>query len=311
MRDRASREASTIAGIRVALTTIALAAFATIGCRSNPALELSSTELRTRMIAAIKTATHGKTHVVYNDLIHPPLEIDAQRVLHAASTMKVPVMIEFFRRIDAGDFTEGSEIVLENRFESIVDGSPYSLAPDDDSDAELYTRIGKRVTLGELCTRMIDRSSNLATNVLVERLGAPRIQTTIEGLGTQHTQVLRGVEDQKAYDRGLSNRTCARDLAVLLRSILEARAASAASCARMLAILEGQRHRSMLPAGLPPGTRIAHKTGQITKIHHDAAIIWRDDGRPFVLVVLTSGFANENDSAAIGAELARIAWQCR
>ncbi|MCA8969701.1 MAG: serine hydrolase [Planctomycetes bacterium] len=263
------------------------------------------------MLAAIDAAPGGNVHVTYDDLVHPPVFIDADRVLHAASTMKVPVMIEFFRRIDEGEFTESSEIVLENRFASIVDGSPYSLSPDDDSDVELYTRVGKRVTLGELCTRMIDRSSNLATNVLVGHLGAPRIQATIEGIGTQHTQVLRGVEDQKAYDRGLSNRTCARDLAVLLRSILEERAASAASCARMLAILEGQRHRSMLPAGLPPGTRIAHKTGQITKIHHDAAIIWRDDGRPFVLVVLTSGYANENDSAAIGAELARIAWQCR
>ncbi len=246
--------------------------------------------------------------IACSDLAIPTFGVHMNQVVHAASTMKLPVMIEFFRRVDASDFTLATEVVLENRFASIVDGSMYALSPKDDSDAELYERVGHKVALGELCRRMIERSSNLATNVLIERLGAERIQATIEALGTKRTKVLRGVEDQLAYDRGLSNTTCARDLATLLMSLVRNQAASPDSCSAMIAILEGQRHRSMLPQGLPVGARIAHKTGQITAIHHDAAIIWRTDGQPFVLVVLTKGFADEDASAAVGARIARSVW---
>lgn len=246
--------------------------------------------------------------IAYDDLRGTQFALNGQTVLHAASTMKVPVMIELLRRVDREELALEQEIMLENRFASIVDGSPYSLTKADDSDPDLYVRVGSRIQLGELCQRMIDASSNLATNVLVELLGAEAIQQTIESLGTKHTSVLRGVEDQKAYDRGLSNRTCARDLCTLFAAIAEDEAASPESCAKMRAILAGQRHRSMLPAGLPDGTRIAHKTGRITKIHHDAGIIWRGDGSAYVLVVLTKGFEDERASAALGARVAARTW---
>lgn len=246
--------------------------------------------------------------VAYDDLRGERGDVGGDRVLHAASLMKVPVMIELFRRVDRGEISLDTRIELENRFASIVDGSAYSLNAKDDSDAELYAQVGKQVSLGELCRRMIDASSNLATNTLVGLLDAKRIQATIEELGTKHTLVLRGVEDQKAYDRGLSNRTTARDMATLLGAIVKQRAASPRSCRAMLAILEGQKHRSMLPHGLPDETRIAHKTGQITRIHHDCGLFWKGD-RPFVIAVLTKGYAREADSAAIGARVAQACWR--
>ena len=75
----------------------------------------------------------------------------------------------------------------------------------------------------------------------------------------------------------------------------------------MIEILERQKFNESIPAGLPPGTRVAHKTGEITKIHHDAAIVFAP--RPFVLVILTRGLADKKDSSVLMADIARILYQ--
>jgi len=115
--------------------------------------------------------------------------------------------------------------------------------------------------------------------------------------------VLRGVEDGKAFERGLNNTTTARALLILLQAIAEGRAVDAQSSREMVAILERQTFNERIPAGLPPGTRVAHKTGEITKIQHDAAIVYAP--RPFVLVVLTRGIEDQKRSAALTAEITR------
>ena len=238
-------------------------------------------------------------------------ECNERELLHAASTMKVPVMVELFRRADAGEIDLDSEIVLRNRFASIVDGSPYSLDAKDDSDPKLYESIGRPVKVRELLRRMIDASSNLATNVLIELVGAARVQRTIRRLGCRDMLVLRGVEDGKAYRKGLSNRATARDLRVLLASIARDEAASPSACAEMRRILFGQKFKEMIPAGLPPGTRVAHKTGSITRIHHDAAIVYPEQGKPYVLVVLTRGWDEKKESAGVVASAAHLVHSLR
>ncbi|HEY9229038.1 MAG TPA: serine hydrolase, partial [Gemmatimonadaceae bacterium] len=147
------------------------------------------------------------------------LFINADDSFHAASTMKVPVMIELYRRVDAGGFRLDQGIPLVNQFASIVDGSPYSLNAGDDSDSSAYGLIGKRVPLRELIERMITRSSNLATNALIELVGAKNANATAHTLGATNIRVLRGVEDGKAFQAGLNNSTTARDLAALLDAI--------------------------------------------------------------------------------------------
>lgn len=232
--------------------------------------------------------------------------VNADVVMHAASTMKVPVMIEAFRRADAGELPFDREVVLRNEFKSIVDGSPYSLSPDDDSDTELYARVGTKVTIAELVRRMIDRSSNLATDVMIDLLDAKRVQATIESLGTTRMRVLRGVEDGKAYRAGLNNTATGRDLMVLLLAIAVNRAASPRSCGAMREILLGQKFNDLIPAGLPPGTFVAHKTGSITAIRHDAAIVYPWIGPPYVLVVLTKGITDRSESARVIREAAAL-----
>ena len=144
------------------------------------------------------------------------LLVDADKSFHAASTMKVPVMIELFRQARAGTLSLNDPLPIRNDFRSIVDGSSYKLSEGDDSDKEVYAVMGKTMTLGQLCDAMITVSSNFAANLLIEKLGVANIRRTVTALGAEGMQVLRGVEDQKAFDKGLNNGTTARGLMVLL-----------------------------------------------------------------------------------------------
>lgn len=236
-------------------------------------------------------------------------DINGDSSFHAASTMKVPVMIELMRRVDAHALALSQNVLLVNSFASIADGSPFSLDPADDSDSSLYARVGSRVSVRELTDRMITRSSNLATNALIALVDPARVSATAALLGARATRVLRGVEDQKAYDLGLVNTTTAADLASLLVSIASDRAASPGGCALMREILLRQEFNERIPAGVPPGTPVAHKTGDITAVAHDAAIIFPAGRAPYVLVVLTKGITQEQRANALIADLSRLVWK--
>ena len=226
---------------------------------------------------------------------------------HAASTMKVPVMIELFHQVKEGKIRLDEPLTIHNQFTSIVDGSPYKLDPADDSEADLYKGEGQTRTLSQLCELMITVSSNLATNLLIEKLGVDNIRATVHHLGADGMNVLRGVEDNKAFAKGLNNTTTARGLQVLMTAIADGKAVDQDSSRRMLEILERQQFNDGIPAGLPGSTRVAHKTGEITKIHHDAAIVYAP--QPFVLVILVGGLGEEKESAAVMADITRKVYQ--
>jgi beta-lactamase class A len=263
----------------------------------------------TARVAAVPGAVVG---VAYRPLgPGEPLDVGADAEFHAASTMKVPVMIELFRQADRGALALDQPVLLVNRFGSIVDGSPYAVSPADDSDSAMYARVGERVPLRELIERMIVRSSNLATNAAIALADPARVTATARALGASRIEVLRGVEDQKAYDQGLNNTTTAADLATLMAAIANDRAASPAACAEMRDILSRQEFNGEIPAGVPPGTRVAHKTGQITGVLHDAAIVYPPAGEPYVLVVLTRAIPDEAVARSLIADISRLVWESR
>jgi len=230
-------------------------------------------------------------------LINPTLRF------HAASTMKVPVMIELFRQAEAGQRKLNDRVLVTNRFSSIMDGSPYELSATEDSDGEIYKALGKKLSYRALVEASITVSSNLATNILIEHLGARNVQATVDIMGASGMQVLRGVEDQKAFDAGRNNSTDALGLLTLFESIGKGRAVSAKASAAMLDILKRQKFNDAIPAGLPAGTAVAHKTGSITRIHHDAGIVYAS--RPYVLVILTRGIEDGKLSAKLMADITR------
>ena len=259
-----------------------------------------------RRIAQVPGATVA---VAFHDLATGDnLYLRADESFHAASTMKVPVMIELFRQVDAGTRKLDQGVPLVNHFVSIADGSPYSLNASDDSDSLAYSLVGTRVPLRDLIDHMITRSSNLATNALIELAGAKNANATAHRLGAANIKVLRGVEDTPAFRAGMNNTTTARDLAVLLEAIETGRAASRASCDAMRDILSRQEFNEEIPAGLPPGTKVAHKTGWITGVLHDAAVIYPPNRKPYVLVVLTRDIPDEKVARALIADISRLVW---
>ena len=231
----------------------------------------------------------------------------ADEPFHAASTMKIPVLIELFHQMREGKLKLDDPLPVKNEFHSLVDGSVYTLDAADDSEAELYKAVGQTRTLRQLCELMITVSSNLATNLLIEKLGVDNIRATVHSLHAEGMNVLRGVEDNKAYEKGLNNTTTARGLRQLLEAIARGEAVDEDASRQMIEILERQKFNEGIPAGLPPGTRVAHKTGEITEIHHDAAIIFAT--RPFVLVILVRGIADTKVSAALMADITRQLYQ--
>jgi beta-lactamase class A len=224
-------------------------------------------------------------------------------VFHAASTMKIPVMIELFHQVREGKVKFTDSLPIKNEFHSLVDGSVFALKPSDDSETDLYKSVGQTRTLDQLCDLMVTVSSNFATNLLIQKLGTENIRATVMALDADGMDIKRGVEDQKAFDKGLNNTTTARGLATLLVAIANGKAVDADSSAKMVEILERQKFNEGIPAGVPANIRVAHKTGEITKIHHDAGIVYAE--RPFVIVVLVRGIEDFKQSSALIADVTR------
>ena len=229
---------------------------------------------------------------------------NADHYFHAASTMKLAVLLGVFRQIGRGALTLDAPVHVRNRFTSIADGEPFMLELGNDSDPDVHGHLGKSLTVRELAYWMITKSSNLATNLLVEVIGIDTIQTALDELQIDGLRVLRGVEDHAAFAANLNNEVTANGLAKLLRLIAEGKAYSQEASDEMLGILLDQHFRSGIPAGLPKTARIAHKTGNISTVHHDAGIVYLDGRKPYVLVVLTQFRAETGRGTAV-AEVSR------
>ena len=292
-------------------TACAVVAAAVMSCASTPIHHPQALpSLAARLADRIRAVPGAEVAVSYRDLATgDSLDLGADVDFHAASTMKIPVMLEVLRSVEAGRLQLDQEVPLENRFQSIVDGSPYSLDAGDDSDSLMYTRVGTPVPVRELLERMIVRSSNLATNALIALVGAERANATAHALGATPIRVLRGVEDGKAFAAGMNNTTTSADLAVLLERIERQEALSAASARLMKEILLRQEFNGEIPAGVPAGTPVAHKTGSITATLHDAAIVYPPGRAPYVLVVLTRKIPEEAVARRLIVDISRLVWE--
>ncbi len=236
------------------------------------------------------------------------LYINQNQVFHAASTMKVPVMIEVFKQDHEGKFNLNDSLKVENHFKSIVDSSVYQLDSLDDSYSPLYHKTGQKKSIYDLTYLMIIHSSNLATNIVIDLVGAKNVMKTIQKMGVKKMKVLRGVEDQKAFDLGLNNVTSARDLMLLLKEIALGKAVSRPASDSMIHILLDQKFNEIIPALLPQDVRVAHKTGNITGVDHDAGIVFLPDGRKYILVLLSKNLQDEKSSISAMARVSRLVY---
>lgn len=271
-------------------------------------LDAQSIDVLERDIEAVLDSMDGDFAVAVRNVddTTETLLMNEHRMFHAASTMKTPVMIELYRQAREGRFDLGDSIRVENEFRSIVDGSRYSLTPEEDSYEELYDYIGQKRSIRTLMQEMITASSNLATNILIEKVGAERTTQTMRRYGADRIQVRRGVEDMKAYRQGLNNETSAHDLLVLLERIARREAVSEEASEEMIAILKEQAYNDMIPARLPDSVEVAHKTGWITGLHHDSGIVFVPDGPTYVLVLLSQNLEDEEAGVDAFARISRV-----
>ncbi len=231
------------------------------------------------------------------------LRYHAERWFHAASTIKVPILLGAFAAIDRGDLLPHSRVHVRNRFLSCVEDIPFRVESGRDSNSAVHNAIGKMMRVDELAYHMITTSSNLATNLLLGVMGSEAVNETLRQLKVDKgIELRRGVEDELAFEKGINNRVTADGLLRILVLLAQGKAFSPALSRRMMDILHGQEFNQGIPALLPKGARVAHKTGEISTVAHDAGVIYLPKRKPYVLVILTEwGPAASGRSRTIAA----------
>ncbi|HEX6132358.1 MAG TPA: serine hydrolase [Longimicrobiales bacterium] len=235
--------------------------------------------------------------------------INSDRWFHAASTIKVPVLLGVFDAIEQGRFEPYSRVHVRNRFLSVVDSAPYRVQSSRDANADVHAAIGKTMMIRELAEHMIVTSSNLATNLLLDIVGLDHIKETLARLHLHGIDLQRGVEDEAAWEAGINNRITADGLCAALRLIEERNAISEHVSELMLEILHKQKFRSGIPAGLPDDARVANKTGEMSTVAHDGGIVYLEGRDPYVVVILTEWADGGNARQATIARVSRAIYQ--
>ena len=224
--------------------------------------------------------------------------INADESFHPASTFKVHVIMEVFHQADEGSFSLDDRLQIINSFTSIADGSKFSLDVNDDSETTLYSRLGETESINELTRLMIVRSSNLATNILIEKVRTQNVNSFIRTLGIEGVSVRRGVEDNAAFRLGMNNSASARGLTQTMKLIAEGKVVSKRISEKMIEILLQQEFNESIPAYLPKSVKVAHKTGWTGEFYHDTGIVFPENRKPYAISIMTRGFAEDNEKAA-------------
>jgi beta-lactamase class A len=245
---------------------------------------------------------------MYNLQTQKEIHINADELMHPASTMKVPIMMEVFRQAHKGLLSFDEHLKIINSFKSIVDESEFELEVADDSETTLYKRIGETESIRELTRLMIVRSSNLASNLLLEKVGIARVDAFLKELGITDMTVIRGLEDKKAYRLNINNSASARSSTMMMRLITEGKVISRAACDEMIQIMLSQEFNESIPALLPPSVKVAHKTGWTGLFFHDTGIVFPINRKPYAITIFTHGFPedNENEAHACMAQISKI-----
>ncbi|HEY3780225.1 MAG TPA: serine hydrolase [Fimbriimonadaceae bacterium] len=236
------------------------------------------------------------------------LLIDADESFHAASTMKVPVLVELFHQAELGNVSLVSKVKVRNQFFSLADGSAYTTEVEDDGEKTLYQLLEEDAPLIDVATLMITHSSNLGTNLLMELLGAENVNAYMAEIGLRDLVVRRGVMDMKAFNLGMNNKVTASALMSLAAKLARGEVVSPAASEAMIGIMRQQFYLNSIPAKLPADANVANKTGSMTMICHDFGIVYPPSRGPFVLAVLTRGLQEDTAGPELISDIASLCY---
>jgi beta-lactamase class A len=231
-----------------------------------------------------------------------------ERWFHAASTIKVAVLLAVFRAADEGRLHLDDSLHVRNRFISAADGDPFHLTPDSDAMPELYQLVGRTAKISTLAEGMIAASSNLATNLLLDFMGVEYAREVLRDAQVDGLELRRGVEDHAAHHRGINNEATADGLVRLL-SAVRGDFLRNESKEQAIRILLKQRFNSMLPARLPAHAAVAHKTGEISTACHDMGIVYLPEREPYIAVILTEFDSEGNGRREIVAAISEAIYR--
>jgi beta-lactamase class A len=273
-----------------------------------------TTSLDARFAAIGGTIPDGVLGVsVYDYLSGSRWQHNGARWFHAASTIKLAILAAVFDAIDAGRFTAGSRVHVRNRFVSAADGRPFRVQPGRDADGDVHGAIGRTMRIGELAHHMIATSSNLATNLLLDVVGLPEAREALARRRLAGIDLQRGVEDERAFEAGCNNRVTADGVVQLLQAIRDAHGFSAASSSAMLDMLFDQQFSGGIGPGLPDAVRavarVAHKTGDISTVSHDAGLVFLPGRPPYVVAILTESSGEAADRTAALTAMSRAVYE--
>ena len=235
--------------------------------------------------------------------------INENEIFHAASTIKTPVMIEFYKQLHQGKLSLEDTLQIKNEFKSIVDGTMYKLSEFDDSDKNTYNKLGQYYSINNLIYEMITISSKFATNILIDYIGANNVTKSMKEIGALNIDILRGVEDIKAFELGLNNTTSAKDLLIIYEGLAKGKIINNESSATMIDILKDQKYDDIIPKYLPKNIEVANKTGMITGVHHDSGIVFLKDGRKYVIVLLSKNMSDMESGTEMMARISELIYK--
>lgn len=264
------------------------------------------------------SAFPGTASVWFGPVGGPAAYVRAEHARHyAASTMKVGVMIAAWRAAEAGALDLDAPVLVHNEHVSAASGAPvYRNDPEYDSDQAVWARLGELVPLRWLATRMIVKSSNLATNLVLGALGPndeafAQVNEVWRLAGAVEAHTDRGIEDYPARDAGISNEVTAADLAALFGALEGGKLASPAGTAQMIEVLAAQECRDDLHRGLPADARVALKNGWVPRERHSSAIVYPTDAAPYLLAVCTTGDLPDAQACDLLGRIAAASWAQR
>ncbi|WP_343890432.1 serine hydrolase [Kribbella sandramycini] len=234
----------------------------------------------------------------------PVFEHRSDRTHYSASTMKLPVAIALQRKVAAGELTLDQPVTVHNDFASEA-GGRFGVDPAEDEAPATWSRMGTDVPLGWLTAEMITLSSNLATDLVLERVGIAAAHAVLAEYGDGRSAIRRGIDDRAAQAAGISNEMSPAGLAGVLVAV------GNQEDAYLRDLLAANQWNGEIPARLPAGTRVEHKNGWDVRIRHDGGVVREPDADPFVLVVCTTSDLPDARAQQLIAEIALVAWEHR
>lgn len=220
--------------------------------------------------------------------------LNASASMPAASTIKIPVMVEVFHQLEIGRFDLQKRVVLRT-------------SDKDWGSGELCDApAGASYPVSELLEKMIDISDNTATNMLIRLVGRRNINHSMADLGLARTRLR---DDIRTTGWGVRRelRTSPSDLVRLLTLMAQRRLIDEWSSNEMISILEQDQYNTLIPEPLPDDVPVAHKTGSFFDTLNDAGIVYASDA-PYVIAVMTTALPSQDLGRTFIHSISRLAY---